>query len=511
MVLLALFSVSAVAAFADDVGLRVLFRGGNIPAGTWHGKGSVAEAELHGASGWRFQEGDALLWQATSNFGWHAVTRSPPATRRTNRPAQARERPVFAWDNGLLLSLRGASAKTRLSLETGRGNAEVSLSDLSYGKRLEILDGKATIERTGSFRAVAETDADDDFPVAIAGRNGSIFLAYVSFTPGRPRSQRIFELGAPLRDFSFLAEPAGGDRVRLLERTAQGEERIVNVTEGGGDIYKVTIAQARDGAVWVFWAERRDGQFDVWARPVRDGRPGDELRLTTEPGNDLGPVATTAPDGSVWVAWQGERNGRFRILARRQGLDESFGPEIQVSSGPGSAWAPAIASGGTAAGASVAIVWDGYAYGDYDVSYATFSPDGTRRGGGPVANTPLYEARPTAAYDHQARLWIAWEEGGESWGKNYGPFVEGEGVHLYADRRVGLRVLSADGAWLVPRGELQDAQPWFSRQPRASAGTHGTESPRGGFRRLRFNNISRLSVDGDGRVLASLPLESEWV
>ena len=69
-----------------------------------------------------------------------------------------------------------------------------------------------------------------------------------------------------------------------------------------------------------------------------------EVRLTTDPGTDLNPVAATDAKGRVWVAWQGFRNGNLEILASVQQGD-SFSPEKVVSFSPRSDWDPAIASG----------------------------------------------------------------------------------------------------------------------------------------------------------------------
>lgn len=104
LLLLAFCSVITTAALAEDVGGRVLFQGGRVPPGAWHGKGAVAHGELLRLSGWRFQDAGRVLWQTPSSFGWHAVTQSSNAKRRTNRPGQARKKPVLARNNGLLLN-----------------------------------------------------------------------------------------------------------------------------------------------------------------------------------------------------------------------------------------------------------------------------------------------------------------------------------------------------------------------------------------------------------------------
>jgi hypothetical protein len=40
----------------------------------------------------------------------------------------------------------------------------------------------------------------------------------------------------------------------------------------------------------------------------------------------------------------------------------------------------------------------------------------------PIAAKSRYEAYPSIAYDPSGRLWIAYEEGGRGWGKDYGAY-----------------------------------------------------------------------------------------
>ena len=52
-----------------------------------------------------------------------------------------------------------------------------------------------------------------------------------------------------------------------------------------------------------------------------------------------------------------------------------------------------------------------------------------------VAGSSKFEARPSIAYDPRGRLWIAYEEGPELWGKDSGALAK-TGQPLYSDRNV---------------------------------------------------------------------------
>jgi hypothetical protein len=97
----------------------------------------------------------------------------------------------------------------------------------------------------------------------------------------------------------------------------------------------------------------------------------------------------------------------------------------------------------------VGIAWDSYESGDYDVFVREYDKDGKAENIRAVANTPGYETRPSLTYDLQSRLWIAWEQSGPKWGKDWGAYDREDGIGLYKGRTIGLRVLE-DGAWKDP-------------------------------------------------------------
>ena len=65
----------------------------------------------------------------------------------------------------------------------------------------------------------------------------------------------------------------------------------------------------------------------------------------------------------------------FRILERHQAKGGSWSAERRVSSQSYSCWTPAIAAT-SARGGCVAIAWDTYDKGDYDVWLREFTGDG---------------------------------------------------------------------------------------------------------------------------------------
>ena len=57
-----------------------------------------------------------------------------------------------------------------------------------------------------------------------------------------------------------------------------------------------------------------------------------------------------------------------------------------------------------------------------------------------MAATARYEAYPSIAYDASGRLWVAYEEGGAGWGKDFGAY-DTTGIGLYQNHTIAVRCL----------------------------------------------------------------------
>ena len=147
-----------------------------------------------------------------------------------------------------------------------------------------------------------------------------------------------------------------------------------------------------EGRAWVFWSANSRGNFDIYAKYRKGGNWSEEFRLTNDPGPDLNPVAATDSTGAVWVAWHGYRRDNFDILVARQHGGAGFSREERVSTSPASDWDPQIAAGKNG---EVAVVWDTYDKGDYDVYLRRLRYDGKigMEAPLPIAATQKFEAR----------------------------------------------------------------------------------------------------------------------
>ena len=117
------------------------------------------------------------------------------------------------------------------------------------------------------------------------------------------------------------------------------------------------------------------------------------------------------------------------------------------------------------------------------------------RTGDAVAASLAFEVRPSLVYDAEGKLWIAWEESGDHWGKDFGALKK-QGIPLYqTGRALAVRVLTADGKWLAPP-DVMDAMPSNTRRPNARGGGRAPAGARGFIAPC----FPRLATGADGNV-----------
>jgi len=359
--------------------------------------------------------------------------------------------------------------------------------------------------------SITNTPDEQDYPAATADQDGNVWLAYLEFRH-HPEHDRIrANYQEEPKDFSELAAPTGGDHIAVRKYSGGAWGEPILITEPGGDVYRPAIAVDGSGRAWVFWSSQKNGNFDLWARVIENGKPGRSLQLSAEPGSDIDPAAATDAKGRVWVAWQGWRNGKAAIFAAWQ-EGGGFSRAVAVSASTTNEWDPAIAADRNG---RVTVAWDSYRNGNYDVYLRTASAPGHWGQETAVAATALYEAYPSLAYDREGRLWVAHEIGAERWGKDFGAY-DTDGIALYQGRAAKLLVLDPAGRVLETKTGLGAVLPGLPEQrldstarqsdatdwtkPNAEAAQKRQPSrtpvpPRG-----PKNSLPRLLVDASGRV-----------
>jgi len=506
-------------AAAEDFGVRVVLGNNDTQSTKWDGSLSLRNGgRATSLEGWRFEAQDAIL----SNDSWRASTHTIRLFGAANRQG-----PDAIVGNGIVIQLSGVTNASTLDLKTAQGDFQIPLAAIPYGKSATFLNGRVLADRVPPTTKLTDSNDEQDYPSA-AAHKGDVWLTWLEFKHHPDHNRLRANMTEAPANFDELSSAPGGDQVFARKYSNGAWSAPIAVTDAGKDLYRPAIAIDGQGRPWIFWSENTNYQkkgalpdFELWARPIANNQPGRAIKISNAAGSDVFPAATTAADGRVWVAWQGWRNGRGQIFAATQNGDAFAAPQT-IASTTGNEWNAAIAA---AANGAVTVAWDSYRNGHYDVFLRTFS-NGKWNGEIPAATTARYEAHPSIAYAPDNRLWLAYEEGSEKWGKDMGA-DESSGIALYQGRVIRVRAFEPDGkpmntaadiGAMLPgvaaqrtdeAGAQKDVTDFFQPDPArwknrpAARATLNYTAPR--------NSYPRISVDASGRVwLAARSNHPTW-
>lgn len=464
---------------ADAVSLRVRFGMKDAENTDWSGTVTLSQGKVTELRGWRWAAGD----HANGTNGWTVHTRAQPAQGEQERKLVQAGKKMPITDNGVVLRIEGATPQTEVEIKAGPGSVKFKLADVAFGKSVVGLEGNLEVERTPVVTPLAATWADEDYPTAAVARDGTIYVAWLAFTRGKDFQSHRERMATPTvkpqttvlsvvevktiekpEDFDYLAEPTGGEQIWVRAcRNGKWEEPVA-VTDGKNEYYRPAITVDGSGRVWVFYSAHLDadatldhGNWELLAKAFTpDLKGGDVVNVSHAAGPDFMPAATTDAKGAAWVTWMGGRDDKMHVFVARQTSEGKFTEPQRVSTFKGNEWDPAIAADKNG---NVALSWDTYEKGDYDVYLRRWTSDGKAGDVTPVAATANFEGKSSLAFDGQGQLWVAWEQSGELWGKDFGGLKK-FGIPLYqSGRTIGVKVQKADGTWAKPVGDFTAAIP----------------------------------------------------
>ncbi|MBT3288532.1 MAG: hypothetical protein HN380_14390 [Victivallales bacterium] len=381
------------------------------------------------------------------------------------------------------------------------GEFQVDPRAVSYDQPATFLDGRVHIERSlpgtelGTCRAADGAILYNDFPALCAAADGATWTAYVAYR-GRPNVRVSLEKDP--KNFAPLQQVPCNDQLLVVREQARVAGEAMPITAGGLDLFHPAIA-ARDGAgPLVVWSQRTGQNWDLHASVRTGNKWSKPIQLTSAPGPDLYAVLV-ATDQGYWLAWQSFRQGTSRImLARIDPEALKLDAPIEVTDGTANCWMPAIAADSRG---RIAVAYDTYAKGDYDVYCAFLGAGSNQPTQVPVATSLRFEDRASIAFDAQDRLWIAWEETGRNWGKDTGgnaavKRVPGERID---DGRTLRVACIEEGKLRLPKASLDPLLPLqqtimtvYGKPKRARERIFTEEK--------RYAYYPRLAVTADGRI-----------
>jgi hypothetical protein len=434
--------------------------------------------------------------------GWEASSHRPVRAPK-GKPQITQLEPIASV--GVVLHLGDVKDEAALTIELkdeAAGKVNVPLKEVLAGKAKVLWNGAAVVRLISTASPVATGKTEDDFPAACYGPDGTLWVAYIGYHV-KEEARRIeppMLKGQP-GDFKQFFTPEFGDQL-LVKYFKDGKwSKEIAVTGPKEDIIRCAIAAEGNGDVWVVYSAQRSGRHDLYARPAARKHAkgsaeiglGPEVKLTTDGARNLNPVACTLQNGDVRVTYQ-------RWDKRAQGISEQgvltasnnkwvsgLAGISDYTFGQGSnSWNSSIAAGPRG---EATVAYDYYS-GDYDIGLHVHR-GATVDNEDPVSSSK-FESRPSATYDTKGRLWIAYEEGPEQWGKDYGALDAGKGNPLYNARSV--RVVCLDNGKLF--------------KPVAELPTSAIEPPVLPFEALKTNKFERatryayprIGIDGKGRI-----------
>ncbi len=461
----------------------------------WGAQVAIDGGEVMALTGWRFEGIDAI----DGVRGWKCRTHNNivpgehfPIAPPTGKPTPPPEQP---WPNGVTLIVRGEAPTLTLTLKAGE--VKFKAGDLLLGEAKTFLDDQVRIERLPATSVIrpaatpkAENPVQDDYPAFwVRYKTGKQYLAWVAY-----RQQK--------------------DRVLLAQRDGpDGAWSEPTEVAGAGDHFRVALASTHGDTLWIVWASQREHNWDLFARPYRSGKLGDEVRLTDAAGPDIWHTMTTDGRGRAWLVWQSFRDGQADIFARCADGDGWHDP-IRVSTVKANDWNPVVAADPKTD--RVWVGWDTYESGDYGIRVRSLSGGPSPKLGEILCpdETPVFQAHPSLACDRDGRLWVAWDQSGPQWGKDAGHLVrDNPGTRLYHDRRLRVACL-VEGKWREPAADLTLSLPaelrTFSELPCLQGDTEGRMWLAFRHRTCRHPRVDDWAIQSRWNVYATAFLGDRW-
>jgi hypothetical protein len=321
----------------------------------------------------------------------------------------------------------------------GAAKIDINLADILAGKPQTIWDGKAVVRLVSTASPVATDDTEDDFPAACYAPDGTLWVAYISYTLKKPgRRIETANLKQEPESFKDLNQPGFGDQLFVKSFKAGKWSEPIAITGPKEDLVRCAIAADPKGDIIVAYSAQREGNFDIYARTIKEGKLGAENRRTKQAGPELGPVLTSVETGEIWLGFQQwhEEKG-FATVTSHHFVNGAWNEAKPRAEPAVNDWYGTVAAGPNN---KVTVITERY-HGDYDLdiqeleAYVEGGQAGHRGKNKAEIASSAFEARPSACYDPQGRLWIAYEEGPVRWGKDFGAF-ETSGNPLYFARAV---------------------------------------------------------------------------
>lgn len=442
---------------APHIAIRILFGERQERETDYSGSLTLSEGRVTKVIPWRFYGDDRIL----GDNAWRLVTRRGNIEDQPDQP-----RPISTAGQNQNIVPKAVSAMVdapqaaMATIQTRQGTWQFRVSELNGGRTLEFENGDVVVQEVPaperlSPAFIPNTPADHDYATMALSANGSAWAAW-----------QVYE--------------NGGDRVLVAHSTAEGWSNPEPLTPALQDVFHTSIAEDSQGRVWVVWSQREGENWDLVARVHQGSGWSAPRNLTGANRPNIFHKLVRDRAGNLQLIWVGYQNGQSHVLWSK--LSGSSWTTPQEISGA-SAWMPdaAVDSKG-----NLYVAWDSYRSGNYDIFVRRIRADGAMDAIQQVTKSSRFQAHASVAVDGSDRLWLAWDESGSNWGKDYSRDDTWRSTTLYANRRPRVAVLEND-KWSSPAADPMGAVP---------------------KRYDRYAEGPQLACDGAGRIWMALRIRT---
>jgi hypothetical protein len=350
---------------------------------------------------------------------------------------------------GLIVTVDSATASA--DLRTQLGDFSVPIRDLSYGRELWFLDHDVEVERVPAPYRVSPQNAEQhDYPSITATRSGEVWSAWQAYQDS-------------------------GDHVYARR---QGDDPTRLTTEKG-DVLGTSVAEDAEGRVHVAWSERRGQAWNLYERIFDGSQWSVRSQITNGTIPNIFHKLIPGKRGLALI-WVGHDNGASFLYSASYTRASGWSRPQRIG-GP-SVWSPDAVFDGDD---SLHVAWDSYQNGNYDIFYRRIGGDGVLGPIEQITKSPAFDAHPSLAIDGQGRPWLAWDQSGANWGKDWNREDQYRSTVLYKDRSIHV-VVKDSGVW-------KQAPDFAAAVP---------------DRLKRYWQLPHLAADGTGRIWATFQMRT---
>jgi len=442
-----------------QVSFRIVFGELQESPEDYSGSVSLSAGKVVGLWPWRFFGQDAL----DGNRGWKLQIKRIAFENQPDMPRQmgVAGPTLNLVPAGVVVTVEAPPGAT-VRIETAQGNFDFRLQELAYDHALSFRDGDVVVERAPtperiSPAAQGPASQEHDYPSVTVTRKGVVWLSWQAY-----------------QDL--------GDHVYARYSTSSGWSEPFRLTDQKGDVFGTQTGEDAHGQIWVVWSERSNEDWDLCARTFDGQKWTARRKLTSARHPNFFHRLVTDPAGTLHLIWIAYQDGQSHVMWSKLDKDSAnWSPALEVSNA--NAWMPDAAVDSKS---NLYVAWDSYRTGNYDIFLRKITADGTMDPIQQVTHSAKFQAHASLAVDRQDRVWLAWDESGDNWGKDWNRDDQWRATTLYFDRRPRVAVLEG-GQWKQPAADLLAAVP---------------------RRYNRFIENPRLACDSSGRIWAAMQIRT---